>query len=299
MRWPLLRTFIVATRGSLLLSILSLISALPLLPHLNVMIRSLQKIPAASLYLSRPDPRMFGNGANENSNPKWTDRNWLASRFHFNFAEFHGGRSSFGVLRVLNDDLVQPKRGFGTHGHRDFEIITLVVHGKLTHQDSISHRPESLGRASVQFMSAGSGVQHSEQNLGGEPTRFIQSWVVPRSRGGQPVYGGLADSKERQAKRTNAFEHLVGDSKATDHNAPVRINQDCNYFLAEVDPNASASLEIGPKRQAYILQIEGSSMVSSDVSLDEGDAATVSGAVELKFQASAKSLILVIEMAAE
>merc|ERR1712159_863460 len=100
-------------------------------------------------------------------------------------------RSNFGVLRVMNDDLVQPARGFGTHPHRDMEIVTFVVRGSLSHQDSMGTQ-ETLGRGSIQFMTAGRGVQHSEHNLHkSQDLRFIQMWLVPRSRGLQPSYGSL------------------------------------------------------------------------------------------------------------
>lgn len=96
----------------------------------------------------------FGNPGNEKS-PKWTNENWLKSRFHFSFAEYNNPKNAnFGVLRVMNDDLVQPSRGFGAHGHREMEICTYVVHGELTHKDSMG-TSESLGKGSIQFMTAG------------------------------------------------------------------------------------------------------------------------------------------------
>jgi redox-sensitive bicupin YhaK (pirin superfamily) len=91
-----------------------------------------------------------------------------------------GRSNNFGPLRVMNDDLVQPSRGFGAHPHRDAEIVTYIVQGQLTHKDSMGTR-ETLGRGSVQFMTAGSGVTHSEHNLDAKhPLRFIQMWFTPR-----------------------------------------------------------------------------------------------------------------------
>ena len=120
----------------------------------------------------------FGNGQNPSNDPAWTNNNWLKSRFHFSFAEYHNPKnSSYGVLRVMNDDLVQPKRGFGTHPHRNMEIITYIVHGKLTHKDSMGSA-ECLGRGSIQFMTAGKGVSHSEYNDTEKPLRFIQTCVL-------------------------------------------------------------------------------------------------------------------------
>jgi redox-sensitive bicupin YhaK (pirin superfamily) len=168
---------------------------------------TIRRIARSSLFVSEPDPRMFGNSRNEPDLPGWTNKNWLKSRFHFSFAEWRDGPSRYGALRVLNDDLVQPRRGFGTHGHSDMEIVTLVVTGELSHADSMGSG-ETLGRGSIQYMSAGEGVNHSEQNAGAVPVRFIQSWVVPRTRGAQPVYGSLPDSEARRTARHNKWEHI-------------------------------------------------------------------------------------------
>ena len=93
-----------------------------------------------------------------------------------------------GSLRVVNDDLIQPARGFGTHGHRDMEIITYVLKGGLTHQDSMGTE-ETLGRGSIQYMTAGTGVMHSEKNLSSnQELRLIQSWILPKSKGLNPRY---------------------------------------------------------------------------------------------------------------
>ena len=155
-------------------------------------------VPHDKLYVSEPPPQWFGNGANTPDHPKWTNGNWLKSRFHFSFAEYHNPHNSdYGVLRVMNDDLVQPARGFGTHPHQNMEIITYIVHGQLTHADSMTNT-ESLGRGSIQFMTAGRGVSHSEANESPDkPLRFIQTWIVPEANGLTPNYGSYCgDTKE-------------------------------------------------------------------------------------------------------
>merc|ERR1719310_477724 len=140
---------------------------------------SLVKVPHESLFVSEPNPRWFGNGGNTPNKPGWTNENWLKSRFHFNFAEYSHGPDSFGVLRVMNDDLVQPDRGFGMHPHRDMEILTYIVDGFLTHKDSMGTE-ETIGRGSIQFMTAGTGIRHSEHNLQtSTPLRFVQMWITP------------------------------------------------------------------------------------------------------------------------
>eukprot|EP01013_Petalomonas_cantuscygni_P037409 TRINITY_DN68231_c0_g1_i1.p1 TRINITY_DN68231_c0_g1~~TRINITY_DN68231_c0_g1_i1.p1 ORF type:complete len:313 (-),score=5.89 TRINITY_DN68231_c0_g1_i1:810-1748(-) len=182
----------------------------------------------SSLYVSRPSPHLFGNPPNDPSTPGWSEHSWLTSRFHFNFAECDSQRNSFGVLRVLNDDLVMPRRGFGPHPHRDMEIVTYVVSGELTHRDSHGNL-ETLTAGSIQFMSAGSGVTHSESNINpSRPVRFIQSWIVPRRRGTPVQYGSYSpphalptdavtsctSSSEGACPLPphNTWTHLVGDA---------------------------------------------------------------------------------------
>ncbi|CAE7720391.1 unnamed protein product [Symbiodinium pilosum] len=180
--------------------------------------------------MSEPNPAWFGNRPNpEFREPGWTNRNWLKSRFHFNFAEYDEGPSGFGVLRVMNDDLVQPKRGFGMHPHRDMEIVTFIIQGSLTHRDSTG-TDETIGRGGVQFMTAGTGIRHSEHNLQSTALRFVQCWVVPRRRGLRPKYGSMLGNAEAEGMRWNRWAHVVCDADG-EHKAPVQIYQDCNVFL--------------------------------------------------------------------
>lgn len=252
------------------------------------------------LFVSEPDPRMFGNPRNPQgtSATNWTNPNWLKSRFHFSFAEYSNGPSNFGVLRVMNDDLVQPDRGFGAHPHRDMEIITFVVDGELTHQDSMGTK-ETLGRGSVQFMTAGTGVNHSEHNLDKHNhLRFIQSWIVPRRRGLTPNYGSMAGDEVQMQARKDKWAHIVSDV-ASSLQTPVRINQDCNVFLTELGPNvASPSLTIGSSRQAYLLCVEGAAKTNGEQLLQHHDAAELQGPMSLELNAGGNgAMVLVFEMA--
>lgn len=125
----------------------------------------------------------------------------------------------------MNDDLVQPERCFGAHGHRDMEILTFIIHGQLTHKDSTGIE-ETLGRGGLQYMTAGTGVLHSEQNLHPfEPLRFIQFWVLPRERGLTPRYGSMPGDAVAEAARFNQWSHVVSDVLAQ-ANTPVKIHQD-------------------------------------------------------------------------
>mmetsp|Transcript_52541 Transcript_52541/g.125498 ORF Transcript_52541/g.125498 Transcript_52541/m.125498 type:complete len:312 (+) Transcript_52541:82-1017(+) len=263
----------------------------------------LMVIPHQKLFISEPDPRFFGNERNPSKAKKgWTNENWLKSRFHFSFAEYTGGPSNFGVLRVMNDDLVQPLRGFGTHPHRDMEIITFVVEGQLTHQDSMGTK-ETLGRGSIQFMTAGSGVRHSEHNFQkAAPLRFIQSWVVPRQRGLTPNYGSYNGTGQASAEaRRDKWLHLVADVRADRSvTAPVRINQDCNVYVTELSPGANApSLKIGEHRQAYMLCVEGDVVKGlQKKQLRRHDAAELKGPLALDLEAGPDgALVLLFEMA--
>ena len=264
-------------------------------------------VPEAQLYKSEPHPEWFGNPPNEGG-AGWSNENWLKSRFHFSFAEYRNPKNSqFGVLRVMNDDLVQGMRGFGTHPHRDVEIMTYIVDGELTHADSINRgEKQTLGRGSVQFMTAGTGIQHSEHNLKDSPLRFIQMWITPRGYGYEPTYGGFdGGSSEAVAARKNKLAQLVGDAKDSSCNAPVKLQQDCALYVADLEPSAKVNLELNPKRQAYVLCVEGNvdasdgSNPSESLRLERHEAAEVRGAGELCLVAKTDtpSHVLVIEMA--
>jgi redox-sensitive bicupin YhaK (pirin superfamily) len=195
----------------------------------------------------------------------------------------------------MNDDLVQGERGFGMHPHRDVEIVTYIVDGILTHADSMG-TSESLGRGSVQFMTAGTGISHSEHNLEPAPLRFVQIWITPRRVGLKPRYGGYdGTTASAKAARTNALCQVVGDADNAAHAAvPVRIAQDCSMYVAEaratarsaaspappsipkvplrysaeptaapiarspqLEPSAHVEIKLGAGRQAYLLCVEG------------------------------------------
>lgn len=229
-------------------------------------------IPNGKLYVSEPDPRLFGNGSNKKNDPSWSNSNWLKSRFHFSFAEYNKfGNSNFGKLRVMNDDLVQPHTGFGKHGHADMEIITYVVHGGLYHKDSMGTK-ETLGRGSVQFMTAGTGVRHEEFNHEDKPLRFIQTWIVPRSRGLKPNYGSSHGCEDRK----NKFQHLVSDVKNNDISTPVEINQDVDAFATELELGKKVEMDFPEGRMAYLLCVEGGVKVNGQ-HLTKYDACEITG----------------------
>lgn len=282
---------------------------------------SVRAVPAGELFISEPSPSMFGNDRNSKDDPNWTNANWLKSRFHFAFAEYSSRtNANFGVLRVMNDDLVQPDRGFGTHPHSNMEIVTYIVEGSLTHKDSMG-TSETLGRGSVQYMTAGTGIRHSEYNKDlKSPLRFIQMWLVPRQRGLTPAYGSLAGTEPARNRWTN----LVGDADASTEEVdtpPIAINTDANISVATVDADAADGgllIELAEGRQAYLLVIEGKLSLNPSEScavvesgggvpgvtaLERHDSAELRGPLSLRVAAGAEEKgvagahVLLVEMA--
>lgn len=196
---------------------------------------------------------------------------WLQSKFHFSFADYYNPKNmNFGVLRVINDDLIQAQTGFDTHPHRDMEIISYVVKGELTHGDSMGNK-STLQRGHVQYMSAGTGIYHSEYNLGNDTARFLQIWILPDAKGYTPNYGEYRfDWESRQGK----WLHLVtGNQDNTRFNqshenaekAPIKVNQDVHFAAAFLEAGQTLSYVVETGRQAYLVQIEGDSEINTSL----------------------------------
>ncbi len=214
---------------------------------------------------------------------------WLRSIFHFSFAEYYNpDNMNFGVLRVINDDLIEGGTGFDTHPHRNMEIISYVVNGELTHGDSMGNK-NTLTRGQVQYMSAGTGVLHSEHNLGNDTARFLQIWIMPDKNGYTPNYGDYRFAFE---DRKNKWLHMVSGKSNC---APIKINQDANFYALELDEGKEINFPVGTNRQAYLVQIEGEASINN-LKLETRDALEI---IEenIKISAETTSHILVIEMA--
>lgn len=213
---------------------------------------------------------------------------WLRSLFHFSFAEYYNPNNiNFGVLRVINDDLIEPGTGFDTHPHKDMEIISYVVQGELTHGDSMGNK-STIHRGHVQYMSAGTGVRHSEHNFGSEVLRLLQIWVYPDKKGYTPQYGEFRFNWE---ERKNKWFHMVSCMTGS---APIRINQDVNFYSLELDEEKEINFKVEKGRQAYIVQIEGESTINN-VDLEARDAVEVLEE-DLNLSAKSTSHYLLIEM---
>ena len=213
---------------------------------------------------------------------------WLKSIFHFSFAEyFNIDNMNFGVLRVINDDLIEGNTGFDLHPHKDMEIVSYVVDGELTHGDTMGNR-NTISRGHVQYMSAGTGVYHSEHNLGDSTARLLQIWIIPDKKGYKPAYG---DYRFNWDDRKNKWLNIVSSK---DGDAAIKINQDANFYVVELDEGKEIDFQVGSNRQAYLVQIEGKSTINN-LELNERDALEIIEE-DILIKADKKSHILVIEM---
>ena len=213
---------------------------------------------------------------------------WLRSIFHFSFAGYYNPNNmNFGVLRVINDDLIDQEEGFDTHPHKDMEIISYVVDGELTHADSMGNK-RSLKRGHVQYMSAGTGVYHSEHNYGNEILRILQIWILPDKNGYTPNYGDyMFDWNLRKDKWLKIVSGQTGD-------APIKINQDVNIYVLELENEKEIELTVEKNRQAYLVQIEGESNING-IQLSPKDALEITEE-NILIKSNSVSHYLVIEM---
>lgn len=217
-----------------------------------------------------------------------SDLGWLKSSFHFSFAEYYNKNNiHYGALRVMNDDLIAPYTGFETHPHKDMEIFTYVLNGELTHKDNMGNK-ETLARGDVQYMSAGTGVMHSEKNEGNEPLRIIQTWIIPDANNYTPSYGSKKFKKEN---RHNKWLHLLSEK---DENA-IHINQDVEVFVSEFDSSTILEYPLKENRQVYIKIMEGLVSVN-DQNLHFGDSAEIIDEKELIIKAKEDSFIMLIDL---
>ncbi len=217
---------------------------------------------------------------------------WLDSHFHFSFAEYYNPDNiNFGALRVVNDDMVQPGTGFDTHPHRDMEILSYVIDGELTHADSMGNK-HTLTRGQVQYMSAGTGVLHSEHNLGSGMLRFLQIWILPDRKGHKPNYGDYRFAVE---DRENKWLPIATGVDNPGSGAPIRIHQDVNVYATILANTTGIDFTAAEGRQAYLIMIEGSADING-IKAGMRDAVEITEeTVTIKPEETAH--ILVIEMA--
>jgi quercetin 2,3-dioxygenase len=220
------------------------------------------------------------------------DHGWLKSFHSFSFAEYHDPRHmGVGNLRVINEDRIAPGTGFGTHGHRDMEIVSYVLEGVLGHQDSIGNA-SAIRPGDVQRMSAGTGIQHSEFNHApGVTTHFLQIWIVPDARGIAPAYEQKHFTDADKRGRLSLVASRDGRAGS------VTIHADASIYAGLFDSAEHAEMPLDAQRNTYVHVVRGALSVNG-VALRAGDAAHLHGEQELQIALGHEAEVLVFDLAA-
>ena len=202
----------------------------------------------------------------------YADRGWLRSHATFSFGGYNDPNfMGFRALRVLNEDRIEPGKGFGPHSHRDMEILTYVVEGKLAHRDSLSGS-HVLGRNELQAMTAGDGIVHSEFNASDtEPSHSIQIWIDPVAEDLTPAYQQVAFTPEEKRGRL----HLLAGPESSDLSRTAVIRQQARVYVAEVGFGDRVTHTLAPGRHAWVQVVRGYVSVNAEA-LSEGDGAALS-----------------------
>jgi quercetin 2,3-dioxygenase len=215
---------------------------------------------------------------------------WLESRHSFSFAGYHDSRfMGFRDLRVINEDRVQPSRGFETHSHRDMEIISYVLSGALAHKDSLGNG-SVIRPGDVQRMSAGSGVTHSEFNdSDSESVHFLQIWILPERADLEPSY----EQKHFDTGSLSGSLRLVASREGRD--GSVSLHQDVDLYATVLAPGRSVELALRPERHAWV-QVARGSLELDGIALEQGDGAALSEQPKLTLTALESSEALVFDL---
>ena len=220
------------------------------------------------------------------------DHGWLRSHHSFSFADYFDPQwMGWGNLRVINEDRIAPGTGFGTHGHRDMEIVSYVLKGNLAHKDSMGN-VEGIPPGEVQRMSAGTGVMHSEFNHAPDSeTHFLQIWIEPNVRGIPPSYEqkAFADAEKRGVLRRVASNDTAEGA--------VKLHADATIYAGLFDGAESARLALDPTRKAYVHLVRGELTVNGQA-LKTGDAVALRDEAALVLDQARDAEVLVFDLAA-
>ena len=219
------------------------------------------------------------------------DHGWLEANFHFSFAEYQDHRRlNWGKLRVWNDDIIAPHSGFPPHPHQDMEIITYVLEGSLAHKDSTGGGGV-ITPGMVQYMSAGTGVTHSEFNASDEePLHLYQIWLLPNKRGAAPRY-----EERRIGDARNGRLKLVASADGRDESFQIR--QDADLYAAAVKEGESLEHAFGAGRYGWLQVARGGIELPEGSIMQAGDGAKIEDETRLSFKALADSEILLFDLA--
>ncbi len=220
----------------------------------------------------------------------YADHGWLKSFHTFSFADyFDPEHVQVGPLRVINEDRVAAGQGFGTHGHRDMEIISYVLDGELAHKDSMGNG-STIRPGDVQRMSAGSGVRHSEFNPSStNPVHFLQIWIQPNAQGIEPSY----EEKRFSAQEKRGRLRIIASPDQAD--GSVLIHQDARVYAGLFDGEETATLNVEPGRTLYVHVARGTVTANGTV-LNGGDAITLTGAEKLELNRGHEAEVLVFDL---
>jgi redox-sensitive bicupin YhaK (pirin superfamily) len=220
------------------------------------------------------------------------DHGWLKSFHTFSFADYYDAQHmGVGPLRVINEDRVQPGAGFGTHGHRDMEIISYVLDGELAHKDSMGNG-STIRPGDVQRMSAGTGVMHSEFNASeDEPVHLLQIWVLPQRAGDQPGY------EEKRFDDADKRGRLRIVASPDGRDGSVTIHSDASIYAALIDGAEEAALPLQAGRRAYVHVARGTLTVNGEA-LAAGDAAMIVDAAAVTLEQGNDAEVLVFNLGA-
>jgi quercetin 2,3-dioxygenase len=223
----------------------------------------------------------------------YADHGWLESYHSFSFADYFDPQHvEFGPLRVINEDRVQPGEGFGTHGHRDMEIISYVLSGEIAHKDSMGNG-STIRPGDVQRMSAGKGVLHSEFNPSAtDPVHFLQIWIQPNVRSIGPSYEEKRFSTEEKRGRLR----LIASPDRAE--GSVLIHQDARVYAGLFNGAESAVLEVKPGRRIYVHVARGS-LDANGMGLKAGDALKLTDATTLSLREGQDAEVLVFDLPGE
>lgn len=214
---------------------------------------------------------------------------WLDSHHTFSFADYHDPKHmGYRSLRVINEDRVQGGKGFGTHPHRDFEIISYVISGALKHEDSMGHKAV-MRAGDVQRISAGTGIAHSEfNNSTTEPVHFLQIWLLPSRKGLPPDYAQESFSDSPPNELTLACS-------ANGRAGAIKINQDVELFIGRLDPKQQFSHRLREQRHAWAQLIEGDLDLNGNT-LSPGDGVSLDGETELRLASKGGAHFLLFDL---